>query len=131
MLTLLVGILMVTVSAIGFGLALFGRRPVPQPATGAAAEHPGVVLAEQRPSSPEPAVVPAPIPEDLEVTGAWWRRLLAREATADRQPTSDVTLSAWVRFRSAVLLALTVLGLAALIGGVLSVLIVGVVLLLT
>jgi hypothetical protein len=131
MLTLLVGILMVTVSAIGFGLALFGRRPVPQPATVTATEHPVVPGPEQRPSSPVAASTIAPPREDLEVTGPWWRRLLAREATAERQPTSDVTLSPWVRVRSAFLLGLTVVGLAALIGGVLSVLVVGAVLLLT
>jgi len=137
MLTLLVGILMVTVSAIGFGLALFGRRPVPQPATGAGPGHSGVVLAEQRPSSRAAVEDPplggraAPPAADLQVTGPWWRRLLAREATAERRPTSDVTLSAPVRIRSAILLALTVVGLAALIGGLLSVLVVGVVLLLT
>ena len=128
MLALLVGILMVTVSAIGFGLALFGRRPVPQPATGSGTGHPGAIVAEQRPSS---RLSTPPSREEVEVTGAWWRRLLARDATAERRPTSDVTLSPWVRVRSAILLALTVLGLAALIGGLLSVLVVGVVLLLT
>lgn len=128
MLTLLVAMLMVTVSAIGFGLALFGRRPVPQPAMSGAEEHLGVALTEQGPSFD---AGPGTGRDDLGVTGPWWRRLLARDGTAERRFSTDVTLSGWQRARSALLLAVTVVGLAALVGGVLSVLVVGAVLLLT
>ena len=58
-------------------------------------------------------------------------RLLQREETAEHVDASDVTLSRWVRLRSGMLLALTVAGLAALLGVVLSVLVVGLVLLAT
>ena len=45
--------------------------------------------------------------------------------------THDVALSRWMRVRAALLLALTVVGLAALIGGVLSIAVVALVLLAT
>ena len=61
----------------------------------------------------------------------WWRQLLQREPSAAHQPASDVTLSPWVRARSALFLALTVGGLAALIGIVTSIVLVGAVLLIT
>lgn len=60
-----------------------------------------------------------------------WRRMLQREPSADHQPASDVTLSPWVRVRSALLLTLIVTGLAAIIGIVTSILVVGIVLLVT
>lgn len=59
------------------------------------------------------------------------RRLLQREPTADHQPQSDVTLSPWVRVRSGLYLTLIVTGLAALIGIVASIVLVGAVLLVT
>ena len=46
-------------------------------------------------------------------------------------PASDVTLSPWVRVRSALLLTLIVTGLAAIIGIVTSIVVVGIVLLVT
>ena len=60
-----------------------------------------------------------------------WRRMLQREPSADHQPASDVTLSPWVRVRSALLLTLIVTGLAAIIGIVTSIVVVGIVLLVT
>ena len=95
--------LVVAAGAVGFGLAMFGRRPVPQPAT----ELPGAQL--------------APVAALAERT-----RLLRRPAERD-----EVSISRWVRLRAALMLALTVLGLAAIIGGVLSVLVVGLVLIVT
>lgn len=59
------------------------------------------------------------------------RRMLQREPSADHQPAADVTLSGWVRARSALYLALVVTGLAALIGIIASIVVVGVVLLVT
>ena len=127
MISLLVGILMVVASAAGFGLALFGRRPVPQPAMTAPAPHSSGVLTEPPPSFDDASA--ADLGGVLE--GPWIRQLLARDATADHQPSRDVTLSAARRARSAALLALTVVGLAALVGGLLSVLAVGLVFLAT
>ncbi len=130
----MVGVLLVAVSAVVFGLALFGRRPVPQPAMSTVGGHLGVAPAEAAPSG---ALV-----DDSDGVGSaaalggvidagWWRRLLQREPTADHQPESDVTLSAWVRVRSALFLTLIVTGLAALIGILASILVVGLVLLVT
>lgn len=82
---------------------MFGRRPVPQTAT----ELPGAQLG--------PVAVLAGRPRA--------RRRVDRH--------DDVAISGWVRVRAALMLALTVLGLAAIIGGVLSVLVVGVVLIVT
>ena len=60
-----------------------------------------------------------------------WQRFLQRDETAEHLDTSDVSLSGWVRLRSTLLLALTVVGLAALLGVVASVLVVGLGLLVT
>lgn len=140
MVTLMVGVLLVAVSAVGFGYALFGRRPVPQPAMSLTGAHLGAAGAEALPSStadldelgtddaddhrPEPGTGGV-----LQVSTV--RRLLQREPTADHQPAADVTLSTWVRARSAMYLALIVAGLAALIGIVTSIVLVGLVLVLT
>lgn len=140
MVTLMVGVLLVAVSAVGFGYALFGRRPVPQPAMSLTGAHLGAAGAEALPSStadldelgtddaadhrPEPSMGGV-----LQVGPL--RRLLQREPTADHQPADDVTLSPWVRARSSMYLTLIVLGLAALIGIVTSIVLVGLVLVLT
>lgn len=132
---------MVVGSAVGFGLALFGRRPIPQPAMTGAVAASGAGLAETRPSSlrapartaSDPNDDPAEEQGDGLTTKAVprWQRVLQRDQTAERVDASDVTLSGWVRVRSSLLLALTVAGLAALLGVVASVLVVGVVLLVT
>jgi hypothetical protein len=103
MATLLVGMLVVAAGAVGFGFALFGRRPLPQTAT----EVPGAQLA--------PAAVLAGRPRAVRPTA----------------PQDDVSISGWMRIRAALVLALTVLGIAAIIGGVLSVVVVGLVLIVT
>ena len=126
MVTLLVGVLLVAGGAAGFGFALFGRRPVPQPAMVAATAHLGGDAAELPPSAAD---------DRAEVGGVLQvgrlRRMLQREPTADHQPAADVTLSGWARARSALYLALVVTGLAALIGIIASIVVVGVVLLVT
>jgi hypothetical protein len=134
MFTLMVGVLLVAFSAVVFGLALFGRRPVPQPAMSGVGRHPGAALPEAAPSGG--AVIEAD--DDVQpsalggvLDAGWWRRLLQREPTADHQPESDVTLSPWVRVRSAMFLTLIVTGLAALIGILASIVVVGLVLLVT
>ncbi len=133
----MVGVLLVAVSAVGFGFALFGRRPVPQPAMSVSGAHLGAPAAELVPSMagpPDDEVFPdddaTPLAGGVLPAGAW-RRMLQREPSADHQPEADVTLSPWVRVRSALLLTLIVTGLAAIIGIVASIVIVGVVLLVT
>jgi hypothetical protein len=132
MFTMVVGLLLVAASALGFGYALFGHRPVPQPAMALAGGHLVDDLAEPAPSI---EADPAGSVEELQGGGVlpagWARRLLQREPTADHQPGGDVTLSTGVRVRSALLLTLVVVGLAAAIGALISVVLVGAVLLVT
>jgi len=135
MVTLMVGVLLVAASAVGFGLALFGRRPVPQPAMSLGGSH-----SEASPAEPLPSIAtaagdarpprPSDDPNDVLQVG-WWRQFVQREPSAGHQPGSDVTLSPWIRARSALFLALIVAGLAALIGIVTSIVLVGAVLLIT
>jgi hypothetical protein len=132
MFTMVVGLLLVAASALGFGYALFGHRPVPQPAMALAGGHLVDDLAEPPPSiDDEPLEHVADVPAGGVLPAGWLRRLLQREPTADHQPSGDVTLSTAVRVRSALLLALTVVGLAAAIGALVSVVLVGAVLLVT
>lgn len=126
--------LLVAFSAVVFGVALFGRRPVPQPAMSGVGRHPGAALPEAAPSGGVVAEAdddPQPSAIGGVLDAGWWRRLLQREPTADHQPESDVTLSPWVRVRSAMFLTLIVTGLAALIGILASIVVVGLVLLVT
>lgn len=131
MVTLVLGMLLVVGSAFAFGLALFGRRPVPQPAMPFTPSHLDAPGAEAAPSNPrtERPRAAADLGGVLQV--GWWRRMLQREPSVDHQPGGDVTLSGWTRARSGLLLALIVAGLAAIIGALASILIVGVVLLVT
>lgn len=140
MVTLLFGVLLVAFSAVVFGFALFGRRPIPQPAMSLSGAHLGAPGAEAIPSMRvgtaelsdhdiDDAAAAADVGGVLQV--GRWRRLLQREPSADHQPAADVTLSGWVRVRSALFLTLIVTGLAALIGIVTSIVLVGLVLLVT
>lgn len=136
MVTLFVGLLVVVAGAAGFGAALFGRRPVPQPATVTTGPRPAVREPEARPSGPRrraaagPATASETLPGDVLSVGRL-RALLQREPSADHQPGGDVTLSTATRVRSALLLALVVFGLAAIIGVVVSLILVGAVTVLT
>lgn len=136
MVTLMVGVLLVAVGAAVFGFALFGRRPLPQPAMSLAGSHLDGPAAEPPPSIPvstgaDAGATAASSGFDDLLPAGWLRRLLQREPSAAHQPEADVTLSGWVRVRSALYLTLVVTGLAALIGIVASVLVVGLVLLIT
>jgi hypothetical protein len=132
MFTMVVGLLLVAASALGFGYALFGHRPVPQPAMALAGGHLVDDQAESPPSI-EDRWDDAPADEDVGgvLPVGWARRLLQREPTSDHQPGGDVTLSTAVRVRSALMLLLTVVGLAAAIGALISIVLVGAVLLVT
>lgn len=140
---MLVGVLVVAFGAVVFGYALFGPRPVPQPATSSRVGQLGVTPPVARPSdAPEATTDGAttdgsgthdeltPQVEGVLPAGPV-RRLLQREPTADHQPAADVAVTPMVRVRSGLLLTLIVVGLAAIIGVVASIALVGVVLLVT
>lgn len=101
------------VSSLGFGAAMFGRRPIPQPAMQYAGSHPGAVMA---PSS-----------------AGGGRGAAAGDGTVpdDRTAAMQVTIPALVRVRSGALLALGVISIAALMGVVLSIVVVGLVMLIS
>ncbi|CAB4694049.1 unannotated protein [freshwater metagenome] len=106
-------------SALGFGYALFGRRPLPQPATGLTQ---GVASGES--TEAIPSRFGSVQEEDLDESDSEGGPIRGRRAR-------DVTITPAVRARSTLLLALTVIGIAAIIGVVLSVVLVGVVFLVT
>jgi hypothetical protein len=123
---LLIGFLLVVVSAAGFGWALFGRRPVPQPATtpghgygdtAGRAEMAPSDRARPSPSARRPvAVVPPPPPA------------AAAPGSVARADARGASVPVGVRLRSLALLVVATLGAAVLVGAVLSILVVGLVL---
>ena len=119
MFTLFVGILIVVLSALGFGYALFGRRPIPQPATGLA-----LGVASDEFTEAIPSRFGSSLQDDSDAFDS-------EEVSFRGRRAKDVTITPAVRARSTLLLALTVIGIAAIIGVVLSVLLVGVVFLVT
>ncbi|CAB4534456.1 unannotated protein [freshwater metagenome] len=106
-------------SALGFGYALFGRRPLPQPATGTGSGVPQDEFAEAIPSTSSSDRADAVEQADSDGVVITGRR------------ARDVTITPAVRARSTLLLVLTVIGIAAIVGVVLSVVLVGVVFLVT
>lgn len=106
-------------SALGFGYALFGRRPLPQPATGTA-----------------PALAPRDFAEAIPSDSGSAAEVTLLDRALDDEPArgrraKDVTITPVVRARSTLLLALAVIGIAAILGVVLSVALVGIVFLVT
>lgn len=111
--TLIVGLFIVAVSALGIGFAMFGRRPPLQPATAAAVTHPDPVTTASQDRSPV-------------ATSSRRRRSSGGEPAGDVQrPCLQVSVPAAVRIRSAFLLGLGVIAAAAAIGVLLSVVVVG------
>lgn len=103
--TLIVGVLVVVVSTAGFALSMFGRRPLPQPATTAAVRAPTAVTpSRDRAARRSASTVPIEPGEE---------------------PKLHVDVPAAVRIRSAFLLALGVIAAAAVVGVVLSIVVVG------
>ena len=103
--TLIVGVLVVVVSTAGFALSMFGRRPLPQPATTAAVRAPTAVTpSRDRAARRSASAVPI---EPGEV------------------PKLHVDVPAAVRIRSAFLLGLGVIAAAAVVGVVLSIVVGG------
>jgi hypothetical protein len=124
MLALLIGFLVVVASAAVFGYALFGQRPLPQPATNTSEpmrRRTGV--AETAPSAPRPRTPISTAPS----TGG---RAPAGQVTDDDSGRrNDVGIPLTRRLRSAALLGVSVLGAALLVGAVVSIIVVGAVLL--
>lgn len=110
--TLIVGLFVVAASAIGLGVAMFGRRPPLQPATTAVVAHPDPVTTASQAPSPAPSVRS--------------RRPVGDVRSEDpRQSRLQVSVPAQVRIRSAFLLGLGVIAAAAVVGVILSVVVVG------
>lgn len=116
--TLIVGLAVVLVSAAGFAVAMFGRRPLPQPATAAA------------------VAVAAPVTAARDLPNSTGRRRETRSQTSThpgaspalsdaKVPHLRVDVPTPVRIRAAFLLTLGVLAAAALVGIVVSIVVVG------
>jgi hypothetical protein len=104
---LLVGILVVVVSSVGFWLSMFGRKPIPQSAMAYTA--------------PPAEAVTSPSPGRRGVGTA---ALAAVGVDRSDRRATPVDIPASVRVRSVALLALGVIAAAALIGVVASLLVV-------
>jgi hypothetical protein len=107
---LLVGVLVVMVSAVGFGAAMFGRRPIPQSAMRYAGAPLEAVTTPSR-SGAGSARRPTAAVDD--------------RPAEERRAAMQVDIPASVRMRSMFLLAVGVVGFAAVLGVVLSVVVVG------
>lgn len=118
---LLIGFLLVVASAAAFGFALFGRRPIPQPAIGGVAlqRDPGSYAENQ----PRGRTTAGPEPIRGLDTGSNARGVHLRAA--------DVRPSGARRIRAAGLLTLSVVGSALLIGVLLSIVAVGAVIIIS
>src|SRR5690554_4892033 len=106
--SVVIGLLVVAAGAVGFGVVLFGRGPAVQTDTRQPSAWPIGWSAGTGDS-----------PHQRGVMGAIHRWRVRR--------SPDLVPSGWVRLRSALVLGLTVLGIAAMIGGLLSVVVVGLV----
>ena len=121
-------------SAALFGLALFGWRPVPQPATAAIEDH--------REASAQAEIAPrgaatrertvdsdGPVPSiGTRMKDAASGVIVRRPRQPDQIGAHQVRVPRGIRVRSAIFLALSTIGTAVLVGAVLSILFVGVVL---
>ncbi len=108
---LLIGFLVVAGSAALFGVALFGRRPIPQSAIGPLTDDRDPARGAETAPSRRPATSSNGSVQTITLTAA------------------DVRVPTARRIRSALLLALSMLGMALLVGTVLSIVVVGLVLL--
>ncbi|MCP4434525.1 MAG: hypothetical protein GY812_03370 [Actinomycetia bacterium] len=121
---LLIGLVVVVGSAALFGLALFGRRPIPQPAmAGAVSSLDGVAGAETAPSR-----FPGGELTVAHISGIDTPVLVQAPDEPIHLKASDVRVSLGRRIRAAVLLAVSVFGTAMLIGAIVSILVVSAVL---
>lgn len=118
---LLIGFLLVVVSAAAFGFALFGRRPIPQPAIAGASLRRGTGSGAEN----QPRAVGGTT-SDRSFGISTERPIESIHLTA-----ADVRPSRTRRIRAGALLALSVVGSAVLIGAVLSIVAVGAVLLIS
>lgn len=105
--TLIVGLLVVVVCSVGFGLAMFGRRPLPQPATVGA------------------GIAAPPVTASRDSAGESTRPVARPDDDATDVPRLHVDVPTPVRIRSAFLLALGVIAASAIVGVLLSIVVVG------
>lgn len=108
--TLVVGVLVVAVSAAGFAFSMFGRRPPLQPATAVDVPVPAAVVPSREDSAPGRRRGQAKVP---------------RHSPQGDVPRLEVEIPTAVRMRSAFLLGLGVLTAAVVLGILLSVIVVG------
>jgi hypothetical protein len=125
---LFIGFLLVVLSAISFGVVLFGRRPIPQPATIGIADlgddPSGAIAAETVPSLLHGGRTTA-----VRVRGADGAIILRTPPSAVHLSGRDVRSSPAVRLRSAMVLLFGALGTAVLVGTIASIVVVGALLL--
>lgn len=110
--TMIVGLAVVAVSAVVFAVSMFGRRPSPQPAMAAPIAVPAAVTVSRdrvrrRRRRSGPRTAPPAAPADLDL------------------PPLQVEIPSNVRMRSVFLLGLGVITAAAVLGVVLSIVLVG------
>lgn len=113
----MIGLLIVAAGAAGFGVVLFGRGAAVQTDT-------------RRPSA-LPITWSAEAGASTAAVDRGGSRIGRRFAHWRARRSPDLVPSGWVRVRSALVLALTVLGIAAMVGVILSVAVVAVVFLAT
>jgi hypothetical protein len=116
---------LVVAGAAAFGYALFGRRPIPQPAMA------GVTSPREagRGAEAPPSRLPAGELTAAQVAGVSGPVIVKVPDEPGHIGSSDVRVPLARRIRAAVLLALSVLGTAILLGVILSIIVVGAVLL--
>jgi hypothetical protein len=123
---LFIGFLLVVFSAAALGVALFGRRPVPQPATvDGSTPRAETAVAEMGPSLFRSGQLTV-----ARVPGVDSPLLIQPPREPGHLDQGQVRVPVTLRIRSAILLALATLGTAVLVGAVLSIVVVGAVLLL-
>lgn len=113
------------ISAALFGMALFGRRPIPQPAmVGSTVTRDGAAATEIAPSGQ-----PGDRAGMARVPGVGSPVMIAPPSAAGHIDAGAVRVPTSVRLRSLAVLVVSVVGVAVLVGAVLSIVVVGAVLL--
>ncbi|MGI9577960.1 MAG: hypothetical protein ACR2OH_07165 [Microthrixaceae bacterium] len=121
---LFIGFFLVVASAAMFGFALFGRRPIPQPAmVGTDSPRQAVAGSEAAPSRLPTGKVTA-----AQVAGTG-PVIVKAPSEPGHIGSTDVRVPLIVRLRSALLLAVSVLGTAIIVGVLLSIIVVGAIIL--
>lgn len=119
---------MVVISAAAFGVALFGRRPLPQRAMAGDADPLGSVVSGNA-AETTPSLLRSGQVTVARVPGVDSPVLIHPPHEPGHLDLGEVRVPSAVRVRSAVLLALGAIGVAVLLGAILSIVVVGAVLL--